>query len=134
MNKKALALWFFKLVLAGLYLMMAIPKFGANEITIHIFTTLGVEPWGRYLTGAIELSVFVLILIPATAIYGVILSLGVLSGAILSHLTILGIVVQNEAGTVNDGGEIFTTALIMLGLTLVNLYLNRRSIPFIGGH
>ena len=134
MNKKALALWFFKLVLAGLYLMMAIPKFGANEITIHIFTTLGVEPWGRYLTGAIELSVFVLILIPSTAIYGVILSLGVLSGAILSHLTILGIVVQNEAGTVNDGGEIFTTALIMLGLTLVNLYLNRRSIPFIGGH
>ena len=132
MDKKVIALWIFKVVLAGMYLMMAIPKFGANEITIHIFTTLGVEPWGRYLTGAIEASVFVLILVPKTAIYGMILSLGVLLGAILSHLTVLGMVVQNETGTVNDGGEIFTTALIMLALTLVNLYLNRRSIPIIG--
>lgn len=132
MNKKVIVLCFFKVVLAGLYLMMAIPKFGGNDITVHIFTTLGIEPWGRYLTGVIELSTFVLILVPRTAIYGIILSLGVLSGAILSHLTILGIVVQNGTGTVNDGGEIFTTALIMLSLTFVNLFLNRRSIPIIG--
>lgn len=132
MDKKVIALWIFKLVLAGMYLMMAIPKFGGDEITVHIFTTLGVEPWGRYFTGVMELLVFVLILIPATAVYGMILSLGVLSGAILSHLTVIGTVVQNDTGTVNDGGEIFMTALIMLALTLVNLYLNRRSLPFIG--
>jgi len=132
MNKKIIALWFFKLVLAGMYLMMAIPKFGGDEITVHIFTTLGVEPWGRYLTGVIELAVFVLILIPATAVYGMILSLGVLSGAILSHFAVLGLVVQNGIGTGNDEGVIFTTALIMLGLTLGNLFLNRRSIPIIG--
>lgn len=132
MNKKIVALWFFKLVLAGLYLMMALPKFAGNDITIHIFSTLGIEPWGRYFTGIVELSVFVLILTPATAIYGIIMSLGVLGGAILLHLTVLGIVVQNTMGTVNDGGEIFTTALIMLSLTFVNLYLNRRSIPIIG--
>lgn len=132
MNKKVMVLWGFKVILAGLYLMMSIPKFAGQDVTIHIFSTLGVEPWGRYFTGIIELSTFVLILIPATAIYGIILSLGVLLGALLSHLTILGIVVQNSTGTINDGGEIFATALIMLSLTLLNLYLNRRSIPLIG--
>jgi hypothetical protein len=110
---------------------MSLPKFSGQEITVHIFTTLGVEPWGRILTGLIEVAIFLLVLLPKTTIYGVILSLGTITGAILSHFAILGLVVKNTSGTVNDGGEIFITALIILALTLINLFIHRKSIPFI---
>lgn len=123
--------WVFRVALAGLYLMMSLPKFAGQEITVHIFTTLGVEPWGRIITGIIEVSIFLLVLIPQTTIYGVILSLGTILGAILSHFVILGLVIKNASGTVNDGGEIFITALIILVLTLINLFIHRRSIPFL---
>ena len=128
---KTIVIWAFKIALAALYLIMSLPKFSGQEITVHIFTTLGVEPWGRIMTGVIEVTIFLLILIPKTSIYGIILSLGTILGAILSHFAILGIVVKNELDTVNDGGEIFITALIILALTLINLFIHRKSIPFI---
>ena len=129
--KQTIITWIFRVVLAGLYLMMSIPKFTGQDITVHIFTTLGVEPWGRILTGIIEVLIFLLILLPKTTVYGVILSLGTIMGAILSHFAILGLVVKNESNTVNDGGEIFITALIILALTLINLFIHRKSIPYI---
>lgn len=129
--KATIITWIFRIALAALYLMMSIPKFAGQEITVHIFTTLGVEPWGRILTGLIEVSIFLLVLVPKTTVYGVIMSLGTIMGAILSHFVILGLVVKNESGTVNDGGEIFTTALIILALTVINLFIHRKSIPFI---
>lgn len=132
MNKTTIVTWIFRIALAALYLMMSLPKFSGQEITVHIFTSLGVEPWGRILTGMIEVTVFALVLLPKTTVYGAILSLGVISGAILSHFAILGLVVKNASGSVNDGGEIFITALIILALTLVNLFIHRRSIPVIG--
>lgn len=132
MSKASIVVWVLRLVLAGLYLMMSIPKFAGQDITIHIFTTLGVEPWGRLFTGIIEVGIFLLVLVPRTTIYGVILSLGTIFGALLAHFTVLGIVVQNATGTINDGGEIFITALIILALTAANLYIHRDKIPFLG--
>ena len=131
MNKIIIITWVFRVALAALYLIMSLPKFSGQDITVHIFTTLGVEPWGRILTGVIEVIIFLLVLLPRTTIYGIILSLGTIIGAILSHFFILGIVIKNVSGTVNDGGEIFTTALIIFTLTLINLFIHRQSIPFI---
>jgi uncharacterized membrane protein YphA (DoxX/SURF4 family) len=131
MNKN-ITTWIFRIALAALYLMMALPKFAGQEMTVHIFTTLGVEPWGRILTGVIEVSIFLLVLLPKTTVYGAIISLGTIIGAILSHFVILGLVIKNASGTVNDGGEIFITALIILALTLINLFIHRQSIPVIG--
>jgi hypothetical protein len=131
MNKTTIVTWTFRIALAALYLIMSLPKFSGQEITVHIFTTLGVEPWGRVFTGVVEVIVFALVLLPKTTVYGAILSLGTITGAILSHFFIIGLVIKNESGTVNDGGEIFITALIILVLTLVNLFLHRESIPFI---
>jgi len=129
-DKRNITIWILKIALAGLYLMMAMPKFQGADLTIFIFSSLGVEPWGRYATGSIEIAVFLLVLIPATTIYGVLLSLGTIIGALLSHIFVLGFVVENASGSINDGGEIFMTALIILALTVINLYLHRKSIPF----
>ena len=128
MSKSLIIEWVFRVLLAVLYLMMALPKFTGDEMTVHIFTVIGVEPWGRMVTGVIELAVFVLVLIPATTLYGVILSLGTILGALLAHFTVLGVVVQNDSGSINDGGQIFMTAIIILILTLVNLFLHREKL------
>ena len=51
---------------------------------------------------------------------------GVISGAIMSHLTVLGIDVQG------DGGLLFGLAVVVFLASLVVLYLHRREIPVIG--
>lgn len=129
MNKSNIIIWVLRIALAGLYLMMSLPKFAGADMTIHIFSSIGIEPWGRYLTGAIEVLVFLLVLIPATTIYGVLLSLVTIFGALMTHFFIIGIVVKNASGTINDGGEIFITALIILALSLINLYVHRSAVP-----
>jgi len=132
MRKETIFIWLFRIALAVLYLMMSLPKFSGQDITIHIFSTLGVEPWGRILTGVIEFIIFLLVLLPKTTVYGAILSLGTIVVAILLHFTVLGLVVKNASGSITDGGQIFITALIILALTLINLFIHRKSIPFIG--
>ena len=51
---------------------------------------------------------------------------GVMVGAVLSHLTLLGIEVQG------DGGLLFGLALTVLGASAINLYLHRAEIPVVG--
>lgn len=64
---------------------------GASE-SVHLFTLLGMEPWGRYGTGVMELLASIFILFPATKTIGAGLGLGLMSGAIFFHLTKVGIV------------------------------------------
>lgn len=127
MKKALIVEWLLRTALAILYLMMAVPKFAGNEITVLIFTTLGVEPWGRLATGSIEILIALLVLVPATKIYGIYSSLIMILGAIMSHVVILGFVIENSDGSISDGGEIFATALVILLLTLANLYFYRKS-------
>ncbi len=80
-------------------------KFSGAAESRYIFSTLGIEPWGRYASGVAELVAVVLLLIPRTAGLGGLVGLGVISGALVSHLTLLGIEVQG------DGGLLFYLAL-----------------------
>jgi len=93
-------------------------KFTAQPESVELFTKLGVEPWGRIGTGVIELITGILLLIPATVFIGAFLGMGLMAGAILSHLTILGIQSQG------DGGQLFMLATIelVLSITLTILY------------
>jgi len=75
-----------------------------------------------------ELVAVVLLLIPATAWLGALISLAAISGAIVSHLTILGIVVQD------DGGLLFALALIVFAASLGILFLRRHELPLVGAH
>ncbi len=111
--------WIFRLVAAIILLQTLFFKFTGAPESVYIFSALGAEPWGRIGSGVIELMVSILLLIPRTAWLGALGALGVISGAILSHLTILGIEVQG------DGGTLFYLALAVFVSSLIILYLHR---------
>ena len=96
-------------------------KFTAAPESVYIFSTLGIEPWGRIGSGVVELIAAVLILLPATVIWGALLSLTVISGAIVAHLTRLGIALT----LVDDHGELFALAVIVFVCSAITAFLHR---------
>ncbi len=118
--------WILRLVAAFIMLQTLFFKFSGAPESIYIFETVGLEPFGRYASGVAELFASILILIPRTTWLGATLALGVMAGALVSHLTVLGIVVQN------DGGTLFAMALIVTLSSSILLWVNRGDIPVIG--
>ncbi len=100
-------------------------KFTGAEESIYIFTKVGLEPWGRYGSGVAELIATILLLTPQFAWAGALLALGVISGALVSHLTVLGIAVKN------DGGLLFGLAVAVFATSAVIVFLHRRQIPVV---
>ncbi|MBK6540314.1 MAG: DoxX family protein [Flavobacteriales bacterium] len=94
-------------------------KFTAAPESVYIFSTLGLEPIGRIGSGVAELIAALLLLWPASAWVGAALALGIMGGAILSHLTVLGIEVQG------DGGQLFLLAVLVAVLSAFVLYRDR---------
>jgi uncharacterized membrane protein YphA (DoxX/SURF4 family) len=123
--------WVLRLVVAGILFQTLFFKFTGAQESVHIFTKLGIEPWGRIGSGVVELIAVILLLIPSTVAIGAILSLGVISGAIMSHLTKLGVAVINSDGS-SDGGLLFALALIVFICSAITLIIYRREIPIIG--
>lgn len=115
-----------RLVVAAILLQTLYFKFTAAPESVYIFQTLGAEPWGRIGSGVAELIVSALLLWPRTIAIGAIGALGVITGAILSHLTILGIEVQG------DGGTLFYLALAVFVGSATLAWMHRREIPVIG--
>jgi hypothetical protein len=101
-------------------------KFSGAEESKFIFSALGVEPWGRVATGVVELVAVVMFLAPRTVVLGALLSLGLMAGAIGSHLTKLGTVVKD------DGGLLFGLAVTVFVCSAVILSIRRRQIPVLG--
>lgn len=101
-------------------------KFTAHSDSVYIFETLGLEPYGRIGIGVLELIAGILLLIPKTIWAGALLTMGLIGGAILMHLTKLGIEVKG------DGGVLFYTAIITFLLSTIILYYYRKYIPIIG--
>ena len=120
--------WIVRIVVAVVLLQTLFFKFTGATESVYIFTTLGAEPWGRIGSGVVELVAAILLLVPRTAVYGAILALGTISGAIFAHLTKLGIAVS----AVDDHGELFALAMVVFIGSLVVLYIRRSEIPVIG--
>jgi len=97
-------------------------KFTGAPESLYIFSTLGVEPWGRIALGTMELVSIILLWIPRTTIYALILIVGMMSGAIASHLFVLGIEIRG------DGGELFMLGLITWVSAAVLLILRREEV------
>ena len=94
-------------------------KFTSAEESVWIFQQLGAEPWGRLGSGVAELVCVVLLLIPRTAWMGALGGLGVISGALVSHLFLLGIEVKG------DGGLLFYLALVVFVCCALTLWWRR---------
>ena len=116
--------WILRGAVAAILLQTLFFKFSGARESVYIFSTLGLEPWGRIGTGVVELIAAVLLLIPSTAAFGAILSLGVISGAIASHLTRLGIALP----AVDDHGELFALALVVFLCSATVLFLHRQDV------
>ena len=127
MNSKFnILFWVLRVVAAGILLQTLFFKFTGHPESIYIFETVGLEPFGRYASGITELFAAIFLLIPRFNWLGALLSLGVMSGAILSHLTVLGIEVKG------DGGLLFALAIVVFICSAVLLYFEKENIPVIG--
>jgi uncharacterized membrane protein YphA (DoxX/SURF4 family) len=118
--------WSLRIVAAVILVQTLFFKFTGAPESVYIFTKVGAEPWGRIGSGVVELIAAILLLTPRFTWAGALLALGVMAGAILSHLTILGIEVMN------DRGLLFVLALLVFAASLALLYLERARIPVIG--
>jgi len=120
-----IASWVLRLVAAVILLQTLFFKFTAARESVYIFSTLGLEPWGRIGSGIAELAASVMLLVPGTVVFGAALSLGVIAVAILSHLTKLGIALP----AVNDHGELFLLAVVVFLCSAAVLIMHRHEIP-----
>lgn len=114
-----------KWIPAIIFLQTLFYKFSAAPESVYIFSTLGLEPYGRIGLGILELIVAILLIVPRTTWIGALLGLGIMAGALFAHMAQLGIVVQN------DGGALFMLALITFICCLLLVWLHRKQIPFI---
>lgn len=127
MNSKLnILFWVLRVLAAGILLQTLFFKFTGHPESIYIFETVGLEPFGRYASGITELFAAIFLLIPRFNWLGALLSLGVMSGAIVSHLTVLGIEVKG------DGGLLFALAIVVFICSAILLYFNKENIPVIG--
>jgi len=120
--------WICRLTAAVILLQTLFFKFSGAPESVYIFTKVGMEPWGRYGSGCAELIAAILLILPCYAWAGALLAMGVMLGAIGSHLTILRISVQD------DHGLLFALALIVFVTSAVTAFLHRRQIPFVSGY
>ncbi len=122
MKKQGTLLWICRIIIAIILLQTLYFKFSGSEESVYIFSKVGLEPWGRIGIGIAELIASVLILLPATSVYGALLALGIMAGAILSHLFILGIEVMG------DGGQLFIYALLVTFSSLYIVWKSRQQV------
>ena len=125
--------WLLQFAVAGILLQTLFFKFTGAEESVYIFSTVGrfiniasLEPWGRIGSGVVELIASLLLIVPATASIGAILTMGVMAGAIVSHLVVLGIEVNG------DGGLLFGLALTAFIGSAIVLVLRRAQVPVLG--
>lgn len=113
--------WICQLVAAIVLFQTLYFKFSGAEESIYIFETVGLEPFGRYASGVAELIAGILLLIPRLSWAGAGLAISVMLGAIASHLTVLGIEVMD------DGGTLFGLALIVTVASATVLTIRRQA-------
>lgn len=124
-KKARIGSWALQIVAAVILGQTLFFKFTGAEESRHIFETLGAEPWGRFGSGIAELLAVLLLLNPRRAVFGALLTLGLMAGAIGSHFTLLGIEVAG------DGGALFAMAWITLLSAAGITWLRRSELPFL---
>ena len=96
-------------------------KFTAAEESVYIFSSLGMEPWGRIGAGITELIAALLLVVPMSRHLGALIAMGLMLGAILFHLTVVDIVIMG------DGGLLFYLAILTFICSMVVFILEYKS-------
>ena len=119
MNAQNIFYWAARIIAAVIMAQTLFFKFTGAEESIEVFTKMGMEPWGRYGTGSVELVASVLLLLNPTARWGALLACGTMAGAIGSHLFVLGIESHG------DGGYLFILACTVMVCSLYVIWVNK---------
>ncbi len=113
MKTLKIASWVLRIIAALILLQTLYFKFTAHPESVELFSKLGAEPWGRIGIGILELVTGILLLIPATAFVGGFLGMGLMLGAIASHIFVIGIESKG------DGGQLFMLAIVVLVCSII---------------
>ncbi len=140
--------WILRLIAAVILLQTLFFKFSGAPESVYIFTKLsnflaglvgpifgakvaaavaGSEAYTRIGSGAMELAAALLLIYPRYPWAGAILALAATGGAVVSHLTFLGIDVMG------DHGLLFGLAIVTVLCSLGVLALHRAQLPIVGG-
>lgn len=120
---QTIASWVCRFIAAAIMIETLFFKFTGAPESVYIFSKMNLEPWWRYGQGIWELLASLLLLTPRLGWAGGILTLGAIGGAIVSHVTVLGIEVQG------DGGLLFGMAVVAFVCGLVVTFIHRHEIP-----
>jgi putative oxidoreductase len=85
-----LVLWVLQIAAAGMFLMVGFLKLSGDAQLVGLFETIGLGQWFRYLTGTLEVAGAILLLIPRKSGLGALMLAGVMTGAVVTHLFIVG--------------------------------------------
>jgi putative oxidoreductase len=85
----AIALWVAQVLLAAMFLMAGGSKLAGASAMVGLFDAIGAGQSFRYVTGAVEIISGIALLVPATAVFGALLLIPTMVGAILTNVFIL---------------------------------------------
>lgn len=122
MQTKKIISWALRLLAAVILLQTLFFKFTAAPESIYIFSKVGIEPGGRLATGIAELIAAILLLVPSTVVFGALLGIGIMAGALVTHAFILGIEVMG------DHGQLFIYALLVFTCCVILFWQNRQQL------
>jgi uncharacterized membrane protein YphA (DoxX/SURF4 family) len=124
-------MWIVQVVVALILVQTLFFKFTYAPETQVIFGDRGGRP-AATLLGMVELACVVMLLVPRTAAVGAALSLLVISGAIFTHLTSLGISIPVAPGSEEkDGGLLFGLACVVAVGAAIILACRWKELPFL---
>jgi putative oxidoreductase len=85
-----IGLWILQIGAAGMFLMVGFFKLTGDPQMVGLFDAIGLGQWFRYVTGSLEVLGAVLLLIPRLSGLGALLLMGVMIGAVPTHLFVVG--------------------------------------------
>jgi uncharacterized membrane protein YphA (DoxX/SURF4 family) len=83
-------LWILQIGAAGMFLMVGFLKLSGDPQLVGLFDAIGLGQWFRYLTGSLEVLGALLLLIPRLSGLGALMLFGVMIGAVMTHVFIVG--------------------------------------------
>jgi uncharacterized membrane protein YphA (DoxX/SURF4 family) len=80
--------WVIQILLAAMFLMAGGSKLAGAPAMVELFKALGFGQWFRYVTGAVEATSAVLLLIPSMAAFGALLLVPTMIGAMAANISL----------------------------------------------
>jgi putative oxidoreductase len=82
--------WILRLGVAAVFLSVGADKFAADSMWVKLFNQIGLGPWFRYLTGILQVTGAVLVLVPRTFLIGIGILACTMAGAVIVWIVRFG--------------------------------------------